>query len=59
MLFGDVNQLLESSYSPFETRYKKLQNGDMYIAVLVANGNYKMIPLQGEIISILELRNKS
>lgn len=34
MLFEDVNQLSESGYSPFETGYKRLPNGDMYIAVL-------------------------
>jgi DAPG hydrolase PhiG domain len=34
MRLEDVNQLLEPGYLPFETGYKRLTNGQMYIAVL-------------------------
>lgn len=34
MLYEEVNQLLEPGYSDFETGYKRLPNGDMYVAVL-------------------------
>ena len=34
MRLEDVNQLLEPGYLPFETGYKRLSNGQMYIAVL-------------------------
>jgi len=34
MLYEEVNQLLEPGYSSFETGYKRLANGQMYIAVL-------------------------